>query len=424
MTVLVAGGGIGGLVTALSLDQVGIPVRVFERAIDPKPLGLGINLLPSAVRELAELGLADLLEHLGVATGSLTYFNKHGQEIWSEPCGLAAGYRWPHYSIHRGKFQLALMAETAARIGGENIRTGRQLAQYDDRDDGIVARFNDRTAESKIVEEHGVLLIGADGIHSTVRRLLFPNEEAPIWNGAILWRGVTSGAPVLNGRSMIMAGHEHQKFVCFPISHAARDAGAAVNNWIAELRFRSEHEWRREDWNRRGELMDFLPAFEDWIFDWLDVPELIRAADAVFEYPMVDRDPLRRWSHGRVTLLGDAAHPMYPIGSNGATQAILDARALTRSLIDHGLTAAALKAYEDVRRLPTKKIVLANRQNGPEHVMQLAEDRAPGGFDDIDNVISPGELESIASDYKKIAGIDRDTVNRRPSIVPERASRS
>jgi 2-polyprenyl-6-methoxyphenol hydroxylase-like FAD-dependent oxidoreductase len=261
------------------------------------------------------------------------------------------------------------------------------------------------------------LLIAADGIHSTVRASLYPNEGPPIWNGAVLWRGVTRTQPFLSGRSMIMAGHEFQKFVAYPISRAALDQGEAVINWIAERKFRPDQAWGREDWNRAGQLDDFLPQFESWRFDWLDVPAVIRGAERCFEYPMVDRDPLDRWTAGRVTLLGDAAHAMYPIGSNGASQGILDARVLAREILRLGETTAALEAYEAERRPATARIVLANRGNGPEQVMQLVEQRAPDGYARIEDVLTPAELEGTAAAYKQVAGFDKDALNARPPIV-------
>jgi 2-polyprenyl-6-methoxyphenol hydroxylase-like FAD-dependent oxidoreductase len=216
---------------------------------------------------------------------------------------------------------------------------------------------------------------------------------------------------------MIMAGHQFQKFVCYPISREAMERDEAVLNWIAERKFQPDHQWRREDWNRPGHLADFLPQFENWRFEWLDVPSLIRAADRCYEYPMVDRDPLPRWSFGRVTLLGDAAHPMYPIGSNGASQAILDARVLAREIRARGATEAALQAYEAERRPATAAIALANRKNGPEQVMQLVEERAPGGFSCIEDVLSKQELDETAAGYKHIAGFDKEALNNRASIV-------
>mgnify|MGYP000279711298 CR=1 FL=1 len=417
MTVLVAGAGIGGLTLALSLHQAGVTVEVFESSVEIRPLGVGINLLPHAVRELDELGLLPRLDGLGVRTAELAYYSKRGQLIWSEPRGEAAGYRWPQISVHRGKLQMMLLEAVRERLGSESVRAGWHLAEWREEGDGIVASFIDRKSGRALGDVKGALLTGADGIHSSLRAKLYPDEGAPLWNGAILWRGTARARPYLTGRSMIMAGHEFQKFVCYPISGTGDD-GRCTINFIAERKFAPDHAWRREDWNRPGDLTDFLPQFEDWRFGWLDVPALIRAADAVYEYPMVDRDPLPHWSEGRATLLGDAAHAMYPIGSNGASQAILDARVLTREILAHGMTPAALAAYEAERRPATAKIVLANRQNGPEQVMQRVETLAPGGFQRIEDVLTPGELEETASSYKKLAGFDREALNSRPSIVP------
>ena len=417
MTILIAGAGIGGLTLALSLHQAGIPVKIFESAAEIRPLGVGINVLPHAVRELTELGLQDDLAVTGVPTKELAYYSKRGQRIWSEPRGLDAGYRWPQFSIHRGELQMVLLRAVQARLGPDAIQPSHHLSAWEEGAEGITAHFLDGPGGAPRGGVHGSLLIAADGIHSAARARLHPDEGPPIWNGAILWRGVTEGAPFLTGRSMIMAGHEFQKFVCYPISKPALDDGRAVINWIAERKFDPDHGWRREDWNRPGDPAEFLPWFEDWRFDWLDVPELISGAERCFEYPMVDRDPLERWSHGRLTLLGDAAHAMYPIGSNGASQAILDARVLTRELRDKGQTPAALEAYEAERRPATAKIVLANRGNGPEQVMQLVEQRAPDGFADIADVLSTDELEQTAAAYKRIAGFDKEALNTRPPIV-------
>lgn len=416
MTVLVAVAGIGGLTLALSLHQAGIPVQLIEQAERLAPLGVGINLLPHAVRELDELDLRERLVTIGIETAELAYYSKRGQRIWSEPRGLAAGYRWPQVSIHRGALQMLLLEAAQARLGPEAMRLGAKVAGVTQDGEGVTLALTDRHG-APAGSLAGAVLVAADGIHSTVRRQFFPDEGPPIWNGAILWRGVSEAAPFLTGRSMIMAGHERQKFVCYPISNDAGAAGDQVINWIAEKRFAPDHEWSREDWNRPGDPADFLPDFESWRFDWLDVPGLIRAARAVYEFPMVDRDPLPRWSHGRATLLGDAAHPMYPIGSNGASQAILDARVLTAELMAHGVGDAALAAYEAARRPATAAIVTANRQNGPEQVMQLVELRAPDGFDDIDAVVSSAEREATAQGYKRIAGFEVETLNSRPSTV-------
>jgi 5-methylphenazine-1-carboxylate 1-monooxygenase len=411
MAVLIIGAGIAGLTTALSLHQIGIEARVFESVDTIEPLGVGINTLPHAVRELTDLGLADRLAETAIPTAELAYYSKHGKLIWTEPRGRAAGYNWPQFSIHRGTLQMLLLQAARERLGADHIVAGHPLVAWEDTGDGVRASFVNRRTGAK-TEAHGELLLAADGIHSTVRAQLYPGEGPPVWKGAILWRGVTRGPSFLTGRTMAMIGHEHQKFVCYPISNTE-----PIVNWIAELKFKADYQWRREDWNRRGDFSDFLPQFESWRFDWLDVPALIRGADRCYEYPMVDRDPLERWTFGRVTLLGDAAHPMYPIGSNGASQAILDARILTREIRAHGTTETALQRYESERRPATSAIVLANRGNGPDQVLQIVEERAPNGFTRLEDVLSDKERQEVAAGYKRIAGFDKDALNGRAPIV-------
>lgn len=417
MTVLIAGGGIGGLTLALSLHQVGIPCRVFESVPELKPLGVGINVLPHAVRELIELGLIDQLSAFGVATAELAYFSKRGKPIWSEPRGVAAGYKWPQFSIHRGVLQQILRDAALDRLGADSVLTSHHLLDWQETADGVRATFIDRATGKTAGSYDGALLIAADGIHSAVREKLYPNEGPPLWNGRILWRGITEADAFLTGRTMIMAGHESLKFVCYPISNAPLANGKHLINWVAERLLDPDYRWRREDYNRKARLDEFLPWFENWRFDWLDVPGLIRDCKHAYEYPLVDRDPLDRWTFGRVTLMGDAAHPMYPIGSNGASQAILDARVLTRELLAHGLTPAAMAAYEAERRPATSELVRLNRQNGPEQVMQLVEERAPDGFGTVTEVLSRQELEDIAANYKRVAGFQVDALNAKPPIV-------
>ncbi|MFJ8045808.1 flavin-dependent oxidoreductase [Kitasatospora sp. NPDC096147] len=384
MRITIAGAGIGGLATALSLHAAGLTdLTVHEAAPEIRPLGVGINLLPHAVRELTELGLADRLAAIAVPTAELAYFNRFGQPIWSEPRGLAAGYRWPQYSVHRGELQLLLLEAVLERLGPQAVRTGSRITGLD---------------------HDGELLIGADGIHSAVRAALHPGEGAPPWNGLVLWRGTTVAPPFLTGRSMIMAGDGTRKFVAYPIGDGTRI------NWIAEQPLPGEAP-DCGNWNRPAEPAAVAAHFADWRYDWLDVPGLITAAEAVYEYPMVDREPLSCWSADGVVLLGDAAHAMYPVGSNGASQAILDARALAHSLATTGATAA----YEESRRPATTALQLANRQQGPEVVMRLAHERAPLGFTDIEAVVPLAERTAIAEAYKRTAGFDPAVLNSRPS---------
>ena len=417
MTVLIAGAGIGGLTLALSLHQIGVKSIVFESVSEIQPLGVGINVLPHAAREFIELGLEQQLAASAIATAELAYFSKHGKPIWSEPRGRLAGYTWPQFSIHRGTLQMLLLAAVRERLGHEAVRLNHHLDGWADTATGVRATFINRTEDDAGVHFDGTVLIAADGIHSRARAVLYPNEGPPAWDGAILWRGVTVAKPFLDGRTMAMIGHEHQKFVTYPISNDAGAPDESLINWIAEIKYDRNHAWRREDWNRAGDINDFLPAFESWRFDWLDVPALVRAAEHVYEYPMVDRDPLAKWTFGAMTLLGDAAHPMYPIGSNGASQAVLDARTLTREFQRHGVGPEALHAYEAERRPATAKIVAANRAGGPDEVLDLIERRAPDGFDDLEAVAPLTERTELAEKYKALAGFDRDALNARPSIV-------
>lgn len=419
MRIIVAGAGIGGLVAAMKLHDRGHEVVVYESVRELAPLGVGINILPHAMAVLDTLGLVDTLLELGVATEELVFFNRHGQLIWREPRGLAAGYPVPQVSIHRGRLQLALFDAAKERLG-DAIITGHELAGFEQSPSGSARRVsvelhdrnNDRT-----VTDTADLLVGADGIHSTVRRHFAPDEGAPQWSGNMLWRATTQHEPYLTGRSMFMAGHRPHKFVAYPITEPVD--GLQTINWIAELDWTAHGMPGRESWNRVVERSLFDSEFADWVFDWLDIPELIAGAGQVLEFPMVDRDPLDRWTDGRVTLLGDAAHPMYPIGSNGASQAILDAQALADALSEEAGEAGAgsgahvdvaLARYDEERRTATGAIVLANRGHGPEVVMDWAEERAPGGFSDVSDVFADGELEAVSDRYKRVAGFVRPTV--------------
>jgi 5-methylphenazine-1-carboxylate 1-monooxygenase len=408
--VMIAGAGPGGLALALALHQRNIPAHIYEAVPQIKPLGVGINLLPHAVRVLHALGLAPALAEIAIPTAELHYYNKHGQLIWAEPRGIAAGYSYPQYSVHRGQLQQLLYEAVLARLGDGCLHLDHALESWQDLGDGVEARFRSRMGAMRTA--HGSCLVAADGIHSAARRILWPNEGPPLFAGRILWRAVSEAEPFLGGRTMIMAGHQNQKFVCYPISRAHEQRGAALINWVAE-RSLPDGAPPAQDWNRQVPKQRFVEHFAAWRFDWLDVPGLIDRATAIYEYPLMDRDPLPQWSHGHVTLLGDAAHPMFPIGSNGASQAILDAECLAEQLAADSAVADALAAYDAIRRPATAQIVLMNRANGPEQVMQLAEERAPDGFEHIHEVIAQSELEAIAARYKQAAGFTLQQVNQR-----------
>jgi 2-polyprenyl-6-methoxyphenol hydroxylase-like FAD-dependent oxidoreductase len=408
---VVVGAGIGGLATALSLHEVGTQVDVFDATSELRPLGVGINLLPHAVRELDALGLLDELLAHAIAPSVLVYCTKRGQEIWREPRGLAAGYPWPQLSIHRGTLQEVLRGAVMQRLGADALHLGRRLVRIGGSDASPVAEFDEGEVEAD-------LIVAADGIHSAARSQRYPDEGSFLWNGSLLWRGIAEVEPVLNGRSMIWAGHPQQKFVGYPI--ADLPGGLQKFNFIAELRRPDSDLARTEDWNRAGSLDDFLPQFKGWDFGWLDVPGLVEAAPETFLFPMVDREPIPQWTFGRSTLLGDAAHPMYPIGSNGASQAILDARVLAGCIRRHGDNIdEALRRYEETRRPATAAIVQANRGFGPELPMQLVEERAPDGFADVADVITPEEIAEVTERYRATAGFSLSALQRGTSLVED-----
>lgn len=416
MTVLIAGGGIAGLALGLTLQQIGVPFRIFESVGRIRPLGVGINLQPSAVRELIDLGLGPQLDSIGTRTRDYGMYSKKGLHIWTEPRGEWAGYRWPQYSVHRGLLHMLLHDTLIERAGPACLECGWSATGF--ANDGNEALLRLRAADGRQREERGALVIGADGIHSAIRRQIVPDEGEPVWGGALLWRGTTRAKPFKTGASMVMVGHSGLRFVSYPISAVDPATGLATVNWIANLHVAPGEPWNKEDWNREARLDDFLPRFEAMRFDWLDVPALIRAADKVYEYPMVDRDPLERWTHGRVGLVGDAAHAAYPVGSNGAGSAIIDARKLGRALLDHGVGPAALQAFEDEMRPITTKVILTNRVAGPDQILDVVEERCGGDFASIDDVISQDELAAHAARYKAIAGYAIEATNAAPPTIP------
>ncbi|KAF0104703.1 MAG: mhbM [Rhodospirillaceae bacterium] len=409
MKIIIAGAGIGGLTAAMCLHRAGHDVQVYEAVSEMRPLGVGINIQAGVVRILCSLGLEPALAATAIETRELRYANRHGQTIWADPRGRHAGLPWPQFSIHRGELQMILVHAAREMLGADRIRMGRRIADFAQHGATVTARFADR--DGAIVEEATAdLLIAADGIHSAVRARYYPNEGPPKWQGILMWRGVTVGKPYLGGATMVQAGHHNQKFVCYPISRAHAERGEALINWICDLHMGDGALPSREDWNKPGRLEDFLPRFADWNFGWLDVPDVIRNAHTILEFPMVDRDPLPRWSHGRITLLGDAAHPMYPIGSNGASQAILDGEAITQELAVGDDPEAALKRYEERRLPPTARIVESNRRKGIDVMLDIVEQRAPQGFTDLETVLPSDELEKIVGDYKKLVTQDRETL--------------
>ena len=415
--VAIAGGGIGGMALALSLHDAGFRnVDVYESASSVKELGVGINVLPHATRELTELGLLDDLYAVGVPMAELAYYSKYGRRIWSEPRGINAGYRWPQFSIHRGKLLGVLHGAVVECLGPERVHCGHHLSYFGQDGDRVWADFVDRASGASRSHVEADILVGCDGIHFVIRQTLFPNEGPPKWNGITMWRAVTDGAPFLSDGAMVMLGHFDRQVVVYPISRRHETEGKTLINWVTCFKNAPDQPMPTQGWERTARVEDVLEPFRSFVFDFLDVPALIRGAEIIYQYPMVDRDPLPTWNFGRITLLGDAAHPMYPVGSNGASQAIIDARILARELALQPSVQEAIAAYDAWRRPQTAAVVLANRQGGPERCLGIVEQRAPDGFVELDAVVSRAELEEISRSYKRAAGFDPEVLNNRPSL--------
>lgn len=409
--IVIIGAGIGGLTLALMLERRGIRTRVFEAAEDMQPIGVGISILPHASAELCQLGLRDAIARTAVTARHSNFYTRFGQLVHSEPLGVDAGYDVPQFQVHRGDLQRILYAALIAQAGTRCVVTNHRCTGFEPTERGAIAHFADASGTA-LRSVHARAIVAADGIHSAIRKQLYPDEGGPIYSGVNMWRGVTRWKPYLDGASYVRAGWlSHGKMVIYPIRDDIDGEGTQLINWVAEI---ETPEHARQDWNRRGRLEDFIGAFEDWHFDFLDVPALIRAADTILEYPMVDKDPLPRWSFGAVTLLGDAAHPMYPRGSNGAGQAILDARALADALADHADAREALQVYEAARLEATAQVVRTNRTTPPDIILKVVHERSGDKpFDRIEDIISPDELAAISNNYKTIAGYDRRQVSGR-----------
>ena len=414
MKVMVIGAGIGGLTAALSLHAAGIDAQVYESVADMQALGAGINLQPNAVRELIELGLGSALAATAIETAELGYYNKHGQLIWSEPRGLAAGYAWPQYSIDRGDLQMILLAAVKERLGAENVFAGHHLVSFEQDGSSVTAQFTDRENGKRLPARRGDVLIGCDGIHSSVRTQLYPHEGPPRSSGRIQWRGVVEGEPFLGGRTHVTMGFSQRRAVVYPVSRKAAGRGRSLINWVAVLGKQSAS-GVRATWDRKVPKDRFFRQFKDWNFGWIKFADLICDTDEIYEFPKDDRDPLPRWSFGRVTLVGDAAHTMLPIGAQAGSQAIVDARVLAFALATTRMAEQALELYEQQRRPIMNAVTMRNRKFGPAIVMEIAEQRAPQGFARIEDVMTYRELADIAHAYKVEAGFDPTAVNQRAS---------
>lgn len=406
--IVILGGGISGLTLALSLHELGIPCRIYEGAPEFQRLGVGLNLQPHGVRELFQLGLEPALEKVGVETREMSYYSRFGEFIYSEPRGRYAGYSWPQLSIHRGDFHRVLVDAVRERLGADALVMDHRCTGFSQDDSGVTLHFADASG-ARLPDARGAVAIGCEGFHSAIRKQLFPDEGPAVYHGVNMWRGVSRWKPFLSGATMVQAGWlDVGKMVIYPLSKTPDADGTMLINWVAELQTSRN---MLADWNKTGRVEDIYPTYAGWHFDWLDAAEMIRKPEIVLEYPMVDREPLPRWTHGRVTLVGDAAHPMYPRGGNGANQAILDARALARCLKAGPNGPAALAAYEAERLKAANGVVLQNRAAPPDAILKVVHEKSGDKpFGNIDDLISREELAAITDGYKRVAGFDKATL--------------
>lgn len=398
MAIIIAGAGIGGLTLALMLHKRGIPCKIFEQASEVREIGVGINTLPVAIKELTELGLLDTLDKTGVRTRELIYLNRFGQEVWREWRGMDAGHTVPQFSIHRGRFQKVLYNAVIERLGHDAVQTGWKLSGFQQGEGSVTVHLTSGIDGLSSRTVKGDVLVAADGIHSAAREIFYPNEGRPSWDGVLMWRGAAMFPKHLDGRTMYISGGMGAKFVYYPIAKPEGDM--QLTNWVVNVKVAdgATQPPPKDSWSRKGRLDDVLPYGLRFRIPGIDIGALIRASDAYYEYPMCDRDPLDRWSFGRVTLLGDAAHPMYPVGSNGASQAILDARILADGLAQCEHPMQALQEYEEKRLPMTRKIVRANRDGGPEQVIDEVEKLAPEGTTNVNAVLSHDKRAAIIHD--------------------------
>jgi 2-polyprenyl-6-methoxyphenol hydroxylase-like FAD-dependent oxidoreductase len=416
--VIIAGGGIAGLTLGLTLHQIGVPFTVFESAREMKPLGVGINLQPNAVRELFDLGItADDLDKVGLPAEEWALVGLNGREVYSEARGLGAGYNWPQYAVHRGQLHMLLYDALVDRAGADAVQLGAKVTGYAKNDAGVEATVQIAGA---MHTETGTLLVAADGIHSAIRAQMYPDQPPIHWGGAVMWRGTVRAKPLRTDSSFVGLGTHRHRMVIYPISKPD-ETGTALINWIAEVTMDDAGAWQQDGWFKPVEIDEFIHHFEEFRYDWLDVPAMLRDADCAYVNPMIDRDPVPSWVDGPVALMGDAAHAMYPTGSNGASQAIVDARLIGAKMLEHGVTKEALGAYDAQLCGPVSQLVLRNRGAGPFGLLNLLDERCGGVFDDIEDVIPAAERADFMAKYKAAAGFAIETLNAADPTIPQGA---
>ena len=403
LDIAIIGAGPGGLMTALRLHQQGFRPRIYEAVTELQPLGVGIDIKVYGTKELDELGLLEEFRAISVDAQESLFFNNHGQEIYAELCGVHMGYLHEQRFVHRGYFQLFLYAKVLERLGADSVVLGARTTGYSQEGDGVTLSL--QHADGSTSQAHADVVIAADGIKSAVRRQMHPASADPKYSGITMWRGTTLMEPFKTGGTILHIGDPRtSSMIVYPIADNFEGTGLTLVNWVVE----ATRDETAEDWNQRGTVDEVLPYYDNCKLGFLDVQEMLRNAREVYLFPLIDHDPLDWWTDGRVTLLGDAAHAMYPRGGNGACQALVDTRVVAEKLATIPDPGVALKAYEDERREGVNRIVLANRGEGYEVIRRMVAERTNGErFTDIEQVLPLAEADEIFSRYHKLVGQPR-----------------
>lgn len=401
--IAIIGAGPGGLVTALRLHQQGIRPTIYESVLELKPLGVGVDIKTVGTKELDELGLLDEFRAISVDAEDSIFYNHFGQEIYAEKCGTHMGYLHEQRFVHRGILQMLLFRTVLDRLGEDAVVLGARAVKYDQDSDGVTLGLEHRDGRTEQVRHEAV--IAADGIRSAVRRQMHPNLAEPEFSGITMWRGTTLREPIRGGHTILHLGDPRiSTMIVYPIAENFEGSGLDLINWVVE----TNGEETVEDWNQVADPEQIIPAFDSLELPFLDVQQLIRDAREVYLFPLIRHFPLDTWVDGRVVLLGDAAHAMYPRGGNGITQAMLDARVLSEKLVTLDDPAEAFAAYDSARREIVNRIADNMRGEGYEVIRRMVAERTDGKpFVDIEDVLPLAEADQIFSRYHALVGAPR-----------------
>ncbi len=403
LDIAIIGAGPGGLITALRLHQEGFSPRIYESVDALKPLGVGVDIKVYGAKELDELGLLDEFRAMSVDAEDSIFFNHYGQEIYAEKCGVHMGYLHEQRFVHRGYLQMLFYDAVLERLGEGSVVLGARIAGYRQDADGVILDVQHRDGRTEQVRHDAV--IAADGIKSAVRRQMHPDLAEPTYSGITMYRGTTLRKPFRGGHTILHIGDPRvSSMIIYPIANDVDGTGLDLVNWVVEY----ERPQTVEDWNQIGTVDEILPLYESVKLPFLDVQQLMRDAREVYLFPLIRHEPLETWVDGRVVLLGDAAHAMYPRGGNGVCQAFVDAGVVARKLAELDDPHEAFLAYDAARREAVNRIVLSSRGEGYEVIRRMVAERTDGKpFDDIEQVLPLAEADEIFARYHKLVGQPR-----------------